>query len=255
MENYGEDKEIYITTNDDYTHVILLNFSTPNNIMVSKEKVIGLAFEPPSFLLGKNTKYIEYAIQNISKFFIGSTEDLPPPFLSQYSFMWHCTVPRAVSQKTKAISIMVSNKQETEGHIYRHTLVKEILKTNLEIDIYGRGCKFYSGDNRLKGEYTEEEPYASYQFHICIENFKTPCYTSEKYTNSILHGATPIYWGATNIDEMFPNITITLSGDVEKDMHLLSNILINPRQYTKQIMQEEIRSKINILKNLDNIFS
>ncbi len=53
---------------------------------------------------------------------------------------------------------------------------------------------------------------------------------------------------------MFPNITITLSCDVEKDMHLLSNMLINPRQYTKQIMQEEIRSKINILRNLDNIF-
>lgn len=169
--------------------------------------------------------------------------------------MWHITPPRTLSAKTRPMSIMVSEKSHAPGHLYRHALVREILQSNLNIDIYGRGCRYYSGDSRLKGDFSDNELYEPYDFHICIENFQTECYTSEKYTNCILWETTPIYWGATNIDSVFPNITISLSGNLEKDMKMLSDILINPNNYKKMIKQEEIRPKINLLKNLDNIFS
>jgi len=260
MDNYGPDKEIYITTNDDYTHAIIMNTAMPLdnwNVNVTKEKTIGLAFEPPEFLkIDSNyTNFVEYARYRISKYFIGSTHCLPSPFLSHYSFMWHITPPRNMVDKTRPMSIMVSEKTNAPGHIYRHALVKAILQSNLNIDIYGRGCRFYSGDNRLKGEFSDNEPYESYYFHICIENFQTECYTSEKYTNCILCGTTPIYWGATTIDDIFPNITIILSGDLEKDMCMLYDILMNVDSYKKTIIQEQIRPKMNLLKNLDNIFS
>jgi hypothetical protein len=257
MNNYGPDKEIYITNDDDYTHVILMNTAMPNHITVSKKNVVGLAFEPPKFLASDSIfpYFIEYAKQNISKYLIGSSDNLPSPFLSGYSFMWHITPPRRIVDKTRPMSIMVSEKNNAPGHMYRHELVKAILKTNMDIHIYGRGCRYYSRDSRVKGEFSDDEPYESYNFHICIENFQTRCYTSEKYTNCILWGTTPIYWGATNIDEVFPNITIVLSGDLEKDMKMLSDILENPNKYKKTIVQEDIRPKMNILKNLDNIFS
>jgi hypothetical protein len=257
IENYGIDKEIYITNDDDYTHVILMNTPIPNNLKVSKERVVGLAFEPPEFLKQESnfSYFMEYAMLNVSKYLIGSSQGLPSPFVSGYSFMWHITPPRTIGQKTRPMSIMVSDKRSAPGHVYRHSIVKAILESNLNIDIYGRGCRYYYGDTRLKGEFLDNEPYEDYDFHICIENFKTEYYTSEKYTNCILWGTTPIYWGANNIDNVFPNITITLSGDLEKDMCLISDILINPSQYKKNIVQEEIRPKMNLLKNLDNIFS
>jgi Glycosyltransferase family 10 (fucosyltransferase) C-term len=257
MDNYGPDKEIYITNDDDYTHVILMNTPIPNNLKVSRERVVGLAFEPPAFLTQDSNfpYFMEYARLNISKYLIGSSDGLPSPFISGYSFMWHITPPRRIVQKTRPMSIMVSEKSHAPGHIYRHSLVKAILQSNLNIDIYGRGCRYYSGDSRLKGDFSDDEPYEQYEFHICIENFQTESYTSEKYTNCILWGTTPIYWGATNIDTVFPNITIHLSRDLDKDMRMLSDILSNPNSYKKPIIQEEIRPKMNLLKNLDNIFS
>jgi hypothetical protein len=257
MDNYGPDKEIYITTGDDYTHAIIMNTAIIHDLKVSKERVIGLAFEPPDFLKQDSNfdNFVEYARVRLSKYFIGSLDGLPSPFISQYSFMWHITPPRRMVDKTRPMSIMVSEKTNAPGHIYRHSLVKAILQSNLNIDIYGRGCRYYSGDSRLKGDFSDDELYEHYHFHICIENFQTECYTSEKYTNCILWGTTPIYWGATNIDAVFPNITIVLSGDLSKDMNMLSDILANSSIYKKTIIQEEIRPKMNILKNLDKIFS
>jgi len=267
MENYGQDKEIYITNDDNYTHVILMNIPMPT-ITVPKSCVVGLAFEPPSFLVNDNWRefeppnyivnhvfkeFMNYAKDNVSKYFVG-TSVLPAPFVSHYSYMWHVIPPRIIAEKNQMMSIMVSNKLQSVGHQFRHSLVKEILKTNLNIHIYGRGAKFYN-DPRVKGEFKECEPYEKYHFHICIENFQTESYTSEKYTNCVLFGTTPIYWGAKNINSLFPGITIELSGSLETDMQLLHSIMQNPLKYKKHFDQNEIRPKINILKNLDDIFS
>jgi len=256
MSNYGPDNDIYITNDDDYTHAIILNTAIPE-LKIPKENVAGLAFEPPVFLAQHITfqKFVEYSMSNISKYLIGSNAGLPANFIEHYSYMWHITPPRTLPEKNRLISIMVSDKRYAPGHIFRHSLVKEILRSNLNIDIYGRGCRYYNPDSRLKYEFQENEPYENYYFHICIENFQTPCYTSEKYTNCVLWGTTPIYWGATNIDAVFPEITIKLQGDVIKDMNLIRDIVYNPNKYRKLFDQNEIRPKINLLKNLDKIFS
>jgi len=257
LDNYGPDKEIYITNEDDYTHVIIMNTAMPSDIKVPKQNVVGLAFEPPINLnISTLSTFVKYAEKHISKYFIGSNEGLPADiFMEEYSFMWHITPPRMQINKNKHMSIMVSEKMYASGHKYRHKLVQSILKTNLPIDIYGRGCRYYYGDDRLKGEFENNEPYESYNFHICIENNQTPSYVSEKYLNTILYGTTPVYWGATNIDTFFPNITISLSGNLEKDIYLLFDIMYNPSKYKKSISQDEIRPKMNLLKNLDRVFS
>lgn len=261
LDNYGPDKEIYITTDDDYTHVITWNTAMPDGIKVPKKNVIGLAFEPLINL--KNVKFencqfmdfVTHVENNFSKYFIGSNEGLPSNvFIQDYSFMPHIAPPRIEFQKKNIMSIMISQKIYAMGHMYRHMLVDAILQTNLPIDIYGRGCVYHSEDVRLKGEFSDKEPYESYDFHICIENNQTPAYVSEKYLNAILFGTTPIYWGATMIESFFPNVTISLSGDLEKDMDLLFDIVSDPMKYKKSISQEEMRPKMNLLKNLDKIF-
>jgi hypothetical protein len=149
---------------------------------------------------------------------------------------------------------MVSEKQFAPGHKYRHALIQNILHAGFPIDIYGRGTQLYYGpvsnrnnDRRLKGKFTDIEPYENYTFHICIENFQTNAYFSEKITNTLLCGATPIYWGCRKILDYFPANVIMLSGDIVKDMTLLRDIILNPVKYTACIDVEKIKEKLNLL--------
>ena len=158
--------------------------------------------------------------------------------------------------KTKLMSIMVSEKQHAPGHKYRHTLVQHILQAGYPIDIYGRGAATYrqNKDTRIKGEYKELEPYEHYEFHICIENFMTNAYFSEKVTNTLLCGATPIYLGCGRILNYFPANVICLSGNIVKDMTLLREIILHPRKYKAALNIEKIKDKLNLLKNAEALF-
>jgi hypothetical protein len=257
MDNYGKDKDLYITTEDDYTHVIIANTAMPQIKQdIPKSNVIGLAYEPIQFL-GLTPQFIQYAQTYIGKYYIGEKGDLPDPFMEHYGYMWHITPLSMVPTKKNIMSIMVSNKNNAPGHKYRHKLVQAILRSNLPVDIYGRGCMYYTStnDSRLKGNFDDLEPYESYDYHIAIENFKTPHYFSEKITNALLCGTTPIYWGCANIASYFPDITYELSGDVDGDMNMLRMIFQNPEYYKKPFDVDSIKQKINLLHNIEKIFS
>jgi len=257
MDDYGKDKSIYITTEDDYTHVIIVNTAMPKiKDNIPKSNVIGLAYEPLPFL-GLTQSFIDYAKLHIGKYYIGEKGNLPDPFVEHYGYMWHITPLLTTPSKTNMMSIMVSNKNSAPGHKYRHQLVQAILQSNLPIDIYGRGCMYYTNikDSRLKGNFDDLEPYESYKYNIAIENFKTPHYFSEKITNSLLCGTNPIYWGCNNITNYFPDTTYELSGDIPRDMDMIRMIFQNPDYYQKYIDIDAIKQKINLLKNIAEIFA
>tara|TARA_E500000178_G_C16951633_1_gene721569 strand:- start:478 stop:1341 length:864 start_codon:yes stop_codon:yes gene_type:complete len=256
MDNYGIDKDIYITNDDDYTHVIILNTAMPEiPSHILKKNVIGLAFEPLPFL-NLTDEFIEYAIKNIEKYYIGTKDALPEPFVESYSFMWHMRPYNTIPDKTKMMSLMISNKYEAFGHKYRHLLAKYIILNNLPIDIYGNGCEIYSSEySQLKGSFEENEPYQDYMFHISIENMQTPHYFSEKITNCLLSGTTPIYLGCLNINNYFPNNVINLTGNIEKDLNILVYILKDPLAFKKNIELNNIKDKVYLLRNLDRIFN
>lgn len=257
MANYGPDKEIYITNDDDYSHVIILNTAMPQlKPGVPKENVIGFAFEPPQFL-NVTAGFIKYAQANIGKYFIGDASGLPEPFVERYSHMWHNPFTALPVAKRAVMSIMVSEKTREAGHAYRHKLANAILETNLPIDIYGRGCRYYNylGDARVKGEFQEAEPYMPYMYHVAIENFEVNAYFSEKIMNALLVQTVPIYMGCRNIDEHFPGMVIRLSGDIRKDMQLLTNICENPDTHMKAIDVEKVKNVVYLLRNIGVLYS
>jgi hypothetical protein len=232
-----------------------MNTAMPNiNSNIPKKNVIGLAFEPP-FFLGLSNQFIDYAKKNIGKYFIGDKYLLPEPFVEHYGYMWHMPPLTYVPKKTKLISITFSEKQQTDGHKYRHKLVQQILRTKLPIDIYGRGCRYYSGDQRIKGEFQELEPYESYSFTICIENQRTSHYFSEKITNPLLCGTIPIYLGCNNIDTYFPEMIIHLTSFLSTDMNIIQTIVENPDKFMNKIDVEFVKEKINLIKNIEKIYS
>ena len=242
------------TTNDDYTHVIIINTAMPDIHHISPKNVIGLAFEPPAFL-HITPKFIEYAIKHIGKYFIGSVDRLPAPFIEHFAYMWHNPPRYLKMNKTNIMSIVVSRRTDAPGHIFRHRLISRILQTTLPIDIYGNGCGLYSTtDLRIKGEFVEHEPYDSYQFHICIENYQINHYFSEKIINALLVETTPIYCGAHKIDEYFPNSVITLPVDINSAMILLTQICADPFQYKTNINVNNVKKTINLLENIDKLY-
>jgi hypothetical protein len=219
------------TNGDDYTHVIILNTAMPQGLLVPKTCVIGLAFEPPQFL-GITQEFIQYATEHIGTYYIGELQGLPEPFKEGYGYLWHTSPPPPpLHEKIKFMSIMVSEKKHAPGHQYRHRLVYEILKTDLPIDIYGRGCMYYKdvNDRRLKGVFTGTEPYIDYRYHIAIENFQTPHYFSEKISDPLLHKCTPVYLGCKNIDSYFKGYVVHLDGDLTNDILLLYGLLTTKR--------------------------
>lgn len=258
MTNYGPNKDVYITDQEDYTHIIILNTGMPQiKKNIKKENIIGFACEP-IFYLGLTPDFVHYAEKNIHKYYIGDKYDLRKPFVEGYGYLWHNAPLQHIPIKKNTMSIMVSQKQNAPGHKYRHTLVERILSLKLPVDIYGRGSNQYKQifgeDNRIKGNFDYMEPYESYHYHICIENFQSNHYFSEKIVNTLLCGTTPLYLGCKNIESYLPNSSITLSGEIEKDIELIYFILQSPNMYKKNIDVEKIKQKTNFLKNLDMIF-
>jgi hypothetical protein len=56
----------------------------------------------------------------------------------------------------------------------------------------------------------------------------------------------PVYLGCKNIDSYFPTQVIHLSGDVVKDMQLLTAICSKPENYKKEINVEEVKKTISL---------
>lgn len=256
--HYGTNRKYIFTDKDDYTHVFIFNKAMPDISHIPKQNVIGFAHEPIPFLQ-LTPKFIAYAQKHIGCYYLGDKGNLPAPFQEGNSYL-SCYLPplmaSAFSATKKFMSIMISQKYQAPGHKYRHALVQEILKTDLPIDIYGRGCIFYNNiqDSRIKGEFRSEELYKGYTFTICIENFRSNHYFSEKIINPLNRKVTPLYLGCYNIHHYFPEMYVELTGNVREDMLLLQNIYKNPQKYSREICLEDVDKTINIIRNLPTFF-
>jgi hypothetical protein len=255
---WGYGTAFELTYEDDYTHAVLLNIVMPNlKPTVTKERVIGFAFEPPPNMCIP-PEYIAYAQEHVCRYYIGKKGTLPDPFVEGNAFLWHI-VPQGLPHRgTREIcSMMVSEKTCSWGHRYRHQLVNAILKTNLPIHIYGRGCSMHNTrDIRLHGPFRENdtEMYSHYHFHIAIENYSFPEYMSEKVINPLLCGTVPLYWGCHTIHTHFPDWVHTLSGNLHNDMQFLTAVVKNPFSFMKNINIAQVHKKTNVLCHLPTLF-
>jgi len=281
VEYYGKYKKIYFTTTETYTHAILLNCPVPPNLHVEKTNVVGFAQEPPdnSYLRLTHNNFIQYAIEHIGKYFIGSVGNLPTTiFVGHHGFLFH-DIPPPINtlipsnQKPKLMSIMVSYKKNTTGHIYRHALVSHILKYKWPIDIWGNGADEYkkkivigmSGSSVSGGEHSKYikgnfksmgEMCKEYAFTIAIENTCHDHYFTEKIINPLIYNTIPIYWGCKKIDEYFPKHAIRLTGNINSDIVLIHRVLRNPQYYMNEykINREAVLERVNLITNIDKIF-
>ena len=242
------------TCNNDFTHAILFNKAQPK-LNISKKRVIGLAQEPSIYLnIDKDIQFQKYCSEYIGKYYIGKLNTLGDPFIEKMSYQLTNIIFNNCIQnfeKKKNINYVLSNKKHIGDGLlynYRHLLLEKICENKLDIDIYGSCTDFIKekGDNIKYGFSSDDmlNIYKDYKFSVVIENTIEPEYFTEKIINPLLCGCIPIYLGCKNINNYFKEYIINLTGNLNKDLDIINNILQNPDSYYKKINLEKIKETI-----------
>jgi hypothetical protein len=96
--------------------------------------------------------------------------------------------------KTDEISVICSNKAMIGGHRRRLRFVEQLLELS-PMPRFGRG--FRDLPDKWDG-------LAPFRYSVAVENSRHDHYWTEKIADCFLAGTVPIYWGAPNIKEYFP---------------------------------------------------
>jgi hypothetical protein len=240
-------KNIEFVDDNTYTHLVIIGDLTRQNIKyitdrnISSNNIIGFSYEPLEF---SSFSCINMIKEHVSEYYISKAEKLNHDvFKNGYTFQWHTwkkNLTKGIDKKYK-MSIILSFKKSMNGHAYRHILVDKILKTDMDIHIYGNGSEEHGKDKRIKGVFGELEPYKDYQYHICIENITDTEYNiTEKITNCFVSNSIPIYYGGEKVNEIFgENCCYKLTGNISKDMELITDIYNNSDKYTLNLNQSQ----------------
>jgi len=229
---------IEIVTDDSYTHACIINAAMPR-LNIKKENVIGFSFEPIAILypifIRKN--FFEYAKKHIRTYYTGFvTEKIPKDIFSEhYAYQWHKWKSHILennNNKKHIMSIIVSEKIFLPGHKYRHALLYELLKYDIDLHIWGRGSTMYH-DKRVKGPFGENtDPYDDYYFTISVENSQSNYYITEKFVDPLVKACIPIYLGARKIKKIFKSDSYyLLKGKLDEDVRKIVDIYNNFKNY------------------------
>jgi len=213
QQNYNVyDKLLDFTVNDDYNYAII--FNRANESIRPWAKKITIIQEPSwseahqyvnsltdtDFLIIHDVALFEKKY-NIK---LGMKVIESPSYMFYHDHLPHSFFADTESiKKTRKISMIVSGQQFSRGN-YRKRLavLSEILSSDLDIDIYGRGL--HIRDERYKGRL--EYKYVGlipYEYSIAIENCNERNYITEKFVDCVICNTTPIYNGAPNISEVY----------------------------------------------------
>ena len=132
--------------------------------------------------------------------------------LIPFGCCWIKPEDQLIYEKTKLVSIISSNKKQTEGHRFRHDIIDKLQN---KIDVYGR--VYNPIDYKLEG-------LKDYQFHIVIENTKRDYWFTEKLIDCFVTGTVPIYWGCPSIGDFFNTNGMIIFETLDELEEIINNI-------------------------------
>lgn len=119
-------------------------------------------------------------------------------------------------EKYREISMITSDKNFMNGHEFRINLISELRSKKNHFDLFGRG--FNEIENKT-------EALLNYKYSIVVENSFYPYYWTEKIVDCLLTYTIPIYIGAKNITDFFPEKSfVSVAPDVNKIIKTIKNI-------------------------------
>lgn len=262
---YGktEYRNMKIVDDDNYTHAVIINHGRPI-LKVPKERVIGFMHEP--FEILNTDAYLPYINQNIGTYICHDKRMFPNWLCFKEGICYLAPQIPIYSDidefekvdKSHRMSIIASDKAYFTGHALRHEIIRRILKTNMDIHIFGRGCHLYSGDNRIKGV-VEHKPnaFTPYEYSIAIENTSYRYWVTEKFYDPILCNSVPIYWGASEVSSIFTNeshIDIT-NKNINEIMDVITHVYHNGSSKNYKVAKNLLRGEKNFAHYLWEKFS
>tara|TARA_A100001391_G_scaffold179104_1_gene143875 strand:- start:3855 stop:4889 length:1035 start_codon:yes stop_codon:yes gene_type:complete len=203
-------KFIFNAEDEDYDYLVVFDeLHAPLTIRCNPQNVIHLSTEPP-LVRHYSDQFLAQFAWTIRQ---GDQKDIDGAIYHHPGLNWHVGwKPGEVNldnmlvfeqikalfdqPKTKLISVISSNITVSSQHQARLDFARR-LKEHYgdKIDFYGRG--FVTMDDKL-------EALKDYRFHVVLENSSFNHYFSEKFTDCILAGAYPIYYGCPNLGDYFP---------------------------------------------------
>lgn len=249
-------KNIEMVTDDSYTHAILYNLTRLPGRSLPKENVCAFITEP--FETYNLHSYVDYARENVGTYFCHDNAQFDKSiFQNSIPFLGPCCGTEQMhpyGTKTKTMSIIASSKGYFRGHALRHEIIRKILNSHLNIDIYGRGLEGMYRDGRVKGTlHGDKEPaFRDYKFTIAIENCSERFWVTEKYYDPLLRGCIPIYWGAKDINDIYnpgAHIELNSTWNVDQIFNKIVQVYHDNHQYGEhnvEIGQRIIRERANL---------
>ena len=250
LSKYNYNKSFQFTIENNFDYLVIINGPT-YNINFPKEKTLGIIMEPynsPTVKLYK--PYLEQLCKHILWHYeVDQPQYIFYPGLLPYHMDYNEGKPLdyyidSAFKKTKLCSFIVSYNENNSfpNSIYKQRVnfAKQILNTNLDIDIYGNNWEQANiKDSRIKGTLkNKKDGLIDYKFSIAIENCIEEGYFTEKITDCILTNTFPIYYGCPGIEKYFNNVYKLPNLD---DIISLQEILALNNNYisNKKIMSEK----------------
>jgi len=141
--------------------------------------------------------------------------------------------------------------QVLSGHKLRAELLKKFIDRHPDkLHLYGRKLLNYYRQgyfNYFHGELADKwDGMDKYRYSLGIENSSQKNYFTGKFTDAVLSGCMPIYWGAPNIGKLFPkNSYVWL--DIKKDDAVEEAIEISKSDFREQNLDELNEAKRLVL--------
>jgi hypothetical protein len=120
----------------------------------------------------------------------------PPPMDWWIKKTWDELSEMSPPQKNHLASMIASTKVAIRGHHVRNEFAEVVRREFPEIDLYGKGRPHELMD--------KWDGLAPYRYSLAIENTTKPDYWTEKIADCFLSFTVPIYFGATNLADYFP---------------------------------------------------
>ncbi len=150
-------------------------------------------------------------------------------------------VSMPIPEKTKIMSAVVSSKNFLPGHQNRVQFMNKVIERFPQVDVFGFGHRPIAD---------KKDAIDPYMFSICIENDVVDHYWTEKISDVFLGYTTPVYWGAPNIMDYFPEgslVNLNLN-DHESSLRAIQGLLDRPVVDILQVI--EARRKVLFQYNL-----
>ena len=247
----------------DYTYDELESFLSINNLW---NKVYHFGREVPGggpIKRYKNVKEFSYLLKNSYLF----TKWVYPNQVNggvSVSYDQLCNIEPP--QKKELMICVQSNKTILEGHSLRLKFIEEYCRHSPEyIDIAGGISKeerFTSLKNPIELE--EDNKFLAnlkYKYCLAFDNGQYENYFGTQFTDAILSWCVPVYWGAPNISEFFPEDSyITFDVRNMDEIDRISSIINDPQDYTRRLpalkeARNLILNKYNIWDTIDEVIT